>query len=325
MTRKILLIILILIVLSACAGVGETQNDGGQPSAPTKILAETPIAPTKTAFVPAEPTAASTGDPLQGQAGPTNTPTPTRDPLAWRDWPVIPEMTAGAREIFVRGQELGNDPARFSKIGDCETSAAWFLADFDAGPERYSLGAYAELQAVIAHFSGSYERTSLAAKPGATAASLLTPLWADREQCGSTESPLDCELRVHKPAYAFVLVGSNDVPHRDRFEENFRKVIERTIELGVVPVLATKADNLEGDHAINQMVTRVAAEYEIPLWNFWAAVQPLPDHGLLEDAFHLTNGPNFFNDAEAMKMAWPVRNLTGLQTIATVWKAVSSP
>ena len=320
MTRKILLFILILIVLSACAGVGETQNEGGQPSAPTKILAETPIAPTKTAFVPAEPTATNTGDPLQGQAGPTNTPTPTRDPLAWRDWPVIPEMTAGAKTIFARGQKLGNDPARFSKIGDCETSAAWFLADFDAGPERYSLGAYAELQAVIAHFSGSYERTSLAAKPGATAASLLTPLWADREQCGSTESPLDCELRVHKPAYAFVLVGSNDVPHRDRFEENFRKVIERTIELGVVPVLATKADNLEGDDSINETIARLAVEYDLPMWNFWLAVQPLPDRGLQPDGAHLTWASNRFDDPEKMQNAWPVRNLTALQTLDALWK-----
>ncbi len=314
------------MVLSACAGIGETLTEGGQPTAHTKMpaeLAETLIAPTKTAFVPAEPTAMVTGespaDPAMGDR-PVAT-TPARDPLAWRDWPVIPEMTAGAKTIFARGQELGNDPARFSKIGDCETSAAWFLADFDAGPERYSLGEYDELQAVIEHFRGSYERVSLAAKPGATAASLLTPLWADREQCGSTESPLDCELRVHKPAYAFVLVGSNDVPHRDRFEENFRKVIERTIELGVVPVLATKADNLEGDDSINETIARLAVEYDLPLWNFWLAVQPLPDHGLQPDDAHLTWASNRFDDPEKMQNAWPVRNLTALQTLDALWRS----
>jgi hypothetical protein len=310
MTRKITVFFLILIVLSACAGFGETPvatQEGDQPIAPTATALPTGTeeSPVGTGETPSAPTSAA----------------PSRDPLAWRDWPVIPEMTAGARKIFARGQELGNDPARFSKIGDCETSAAWFLADFDAGPERYSLGEYGELQEVIAHFQGSYGRTSLAAKPGATAASLLTPLWADRDQCGSTESPLDCELRIHRPAYAFVLVGSNDVPHRDRFEENFRKVIERTIELGVVPVLATKADNLEGDDSINATIVRLAVEYDLPLWNFWLAVQPLPDRGLQPDGAHLTWASNRFDDPEKMQNAWPVRNLTALQTLDALWRS----
>lgn len=250
----------------------------------------------------------------------TATPPDVRDPLQWKSWPVIPGWTAGARDIFTRGLALGNDSTRFSKIGDCETSAAWFLADFDGGPERYSLGEYAALSSVIEHFKGSFGRTSLAARPGATAASLLTPLWADPKQCNPSETPLDCELRLNKPAFTFLLVGSNDVPHRERFEENLRKVIERTIELGVVPVLATKADNLEGDDSLNATMARLAVEYDLPLWNFWAAVQPLPDHGLQPDAVHLTWASNRFDQVDNMRRAWPVRNLTALQTLAALWR-----
>jgi hypothetical protein len=93
------------------------------------------------------------------------------------------------------------------------------------------------------------------------------------------------------------------------------------ISQNVVPILATKADNLEGDNSINQMVARIAYEYDIPLWNFWAAAHPLPDHGLTEDGFHLTNGPSQLT-GDGLKVAWNVRNLTALQALDKVWKAV---
>jgi hypothetical protein len=97
-----------------------------------------------------------------------------------------------------------------------------------------------------------------------------------------------------------------------------RRVIERLLEKGVVPIIATKADNLEGDHGINATIAQIAYDYEIPLWNFWAAVQPLPNHGLSSDNFHLTFARSFFDDPARMKSAWPWRNLTALQTLDVV-------
>ena len=72
-------------------------------------------------------------------------------------------------------------------------------------------------------------------------------------------------------------------------------MIETCIEYGVVPILSTKADNLEGDGSINATIVRLAEEYEVPLWNFWAAIQDLPRHGLQEDGAHLTWNPNDFS------------------------------
>jgi hypothetical protein len=97
-----------------------------------------------------------------------------------------------------------------------------------------------------------------------------------------------------------------------------RKIIEYTIEQGVLPVLGTKADNIEGDHSINATMARLAAEYQIPLWNYWRAVQDLPGHGLQEDGSHLTYGPPRFDDPAAMKKAWTVRNLNALQVLRIV-------
>ena len=71
---------------------------------------------------------------------------------------------------------------------------------------------------------------------------------------------------------------------------------EACIENGVVPILATKADNLEGDGTINATIVKVAQDYDVPLWNFWAALQDLPKQGLQDDGAHLTFYPNDFSD-----------------------------
>jgi hypothetical protein len=246
--------------------------------------------------------------------------TPTPGPDDWKDSPVIPEISNRSREIFQQGLKLGNNPSHFSKIGDSETFTSWFLMPFDRNPANYRLGDYTYLQDVIDHFSGSYARRSVAARQGFNASSVFAPLWADPEVCEAGETPLACEFRIHQPAYVFVLLGTNDVHHLDTFEEQMRLIIEFSIEAGVLPILGTKADNLEGDGSVNRTLHALALEYEIPLWNFWAAVQDLPQAGLDSDQAHLTFGYNHFDDPLAMQNAWPVRNLTALQVLDAVWQ-----
>jgi hypothetical protein len=293
------------------------------------------------------PTQASTGGPTftlpapTAVPGKTNTPTPelpevetstpapslipspTFDPAAWISLPIVPQLDERVKAIYQRGQELGNDPHAFSKIGDCGSTPAWFLGDFDRGEKYYSLGEYQDLNDVIQAFQGSYARTSLAAKSGFNASSIFAPIWADRAQCLPNESPLACEYRLQKPAYAFIMLGSNDVWHQEDFEPQLRKIIEFSIENGVIPILSTKADNLEEDHTINATIARLAMEYGVPLWNYWQAVQPLQDAGLQEDKVHITWGPNRFDDPLVMKKGWPVRNLTALQVLDAVWRFAS--
>ena len=85
-----------------------------------------------------------------------------------------------------------------------------------------------------------------------------------------------------------------------------------------MPIIATKADNLEGDHSINATIAQIAYDYDILLWNFRAAVQPMLNHGLWSDGFHLTFARNFFDDPDRMESAWPWHNLTALQTLDVV-------
>ena len=257
----------------------------------------------------------------------TVTPTPDLrlDPEDWQEWPIIPTVSANAKAIFETGLENGTDPAHFSKAGDCQNITTYFLSIFD-DPDQYTLGPdYDYLQEAIDHFAGSFSRESIATAGGMNVASVLSHYWANKDLCESGESPLACELRLNNPSIVLISMeetwGSNNKV--ENYEKYMRVIIETVIDSGAVPILATKADNLEGDHLINQAIARLAYEYDIPLWNFWAAVQPLPGHGLLEDGFHLTHGLNDFSEARNLKQAWPIRNLTALQVIDAVWRQLN--
>jgi hypothetical protein len=257
----------------------------------------------------------------------TETPGPTATPLpaSWQDYPVIPNISQRAIEIYQLGIAQGNDPHSFSKIGDCQNITTYFLAPLE-DPRFYSLGdEYAYLQDTIDYFYGSYSRESLAVAGGLNVARVLSPLHADLELCEPNESPLACEVRVNNPSIALVSLEENwGSRTAEEYETYLRKVIEYLIDENVLPILATKADNLEGDNSINQVIVQVAADYEIPLWNFWRSVQPLPNHGLQEDGFHLTKAGPYFDDPSHMLSSWPWRNLTALQTLDAVLKAVDA-
>lgn len=240
----------------------------------------------------------------------------------WKDLPAVPAVSATARAIYQRGLELGNDPNAFSKVGDCQNVTAYFLTPFDQ-PGQYNLGDFSALQATIDHFKGSWARESAAVNPGFNVASVLSPMWADPKLCQKGETPLQCEYRLHRPSIVIISLETwwSARPAAE-YEAYLRQVVQFWVDNGVVPILGTKADNLEGDHSINAKIAQVGLEFDVPVWNFWAAVQPLPNHGLSDDGFHLVYARPFFNDAAILQNSWPVRNLTALQAIDAVWRGV---
>lgn len=289
-------------------------------TAPSSTDQQPSLTPTPTPLQPV----ARTSTPQPPTLTPTPTPTPTLAPDAWRDFPVVPTVSERARQIYQHGLALGNNPHAFSVVGDCEGTPSRFLGVFDYSTRWYRLGEYAYLQEAIDHFAGSFGRVSRAANSGFTAAAVLSPAWAHPDFCRSGESPLACELRIHRPSIALVMVGTMDFRHPEAFEGYLRRIVDTLIENGVVPILYTKANNREGDWSINAATARVAYEQDLPLWNLWRAVQGLPNQGLREDRMHLTWGPNFFDSPEAMKNGWPWRNLTALQALDAVWRGVSA-
>lgn len=315
MKQKTLLFLLMMTLLTAC----------------TTAQVSTPIVsvrPTDTSLQP-QPTIASvesiTDSPTAIPATETATSKPPLEKDAWMQMPAVPIGVSDAmRVLYQRGLEMGNDPRHFSVIGDCQNVSSYFLSAFD-NPDDYSLGPkYEYLQPTIDYYQGSFSHVSVAVKGGFNAAAVISPLRSDPKTCNPNESPLDCELRLWKPSIVIVSMETwwSQKPAAE-YEKYMRKVLDRIIEKGAVPIIATKADNLEGDNSINETVAKLAYEYDIPLWNFWAAAHPLPEHGLSPDHFHLTFARNFFDDPARMESAWPWRNLTALQTLDVVHKALT--
>ena len=243
----------------------------------------------------------------------------------WSELPVLPELSANALAILREGIAVGNNPQAFSKVGDCDTSTDWYLNDFDKDTRYYDLGDYAsELQPVLDFYKGSFEHHSLAAKPGFSAASVLSTYWTDITQCEPGELPLTCEYRIQNPLFVLVSMGTNDGYNPPAFKENLRAIIEQTLAEKRLPILMTKADNVEGNFSINQDIADLALEYDLPLWNFWAAIQHLPNQGLVEDGIHLTFYQNTFSNPYAFNYAWTYRNLTALQVLDRVMLATKA-
>jgi formylglycine-generating enzyme required for sulfatase activity len=254
-------------------------------------------------------------------------------PDFWMDLPVIPDgISNNVREIYQRGIMMGNDPHAFSKVGDCHSTNPYFLADYDLGPSVYDLGEYVDLQVTIDYFGGSFGRTSLSAKQGLSTAGVLASLWSDWKQCASNETPLDCEYRLHHPSFAIISLGTNEAYDvkldKTPFEGRLRRIIEHSIDQGVVPILSTKADNEEGDHYINYVTAKLALEYELPLWNFWKAVQPISQNGM-RNADHLTFAPTKsftdFSDPEYLDYGMQMRNLTALLVMDMIRREIDQP
>lgn len=296
--------------------------------------------PTSTASLTTEPTehasgwmatsvAASVEATVRSEREPAVTPTPVEDEEDslvgdgdWMNLPVLPEFSARARSIYRDGIERGNNPQAFSRIGDGEVATHWFLSGFVRDAGSYTLGPFPELQATIEFFASSIARDGQAARAGFNTTRILDPAFADRFVCERGESPLECELRINRPSIAILSLGTNQVWAPEIFTADLRIIIEKLIDAGVLPILSTKGDNLEGDHRINQRIADLAFEYQLPLWNFWRAIQPLPGHGLQPDGEHLTWAPNDFSDAEALSHAWPVRNLSALQLLQSVMEGM---
>ena len=233
----------------------------------------------------------------------------------WQDLPVIPEFSENARNILKAGMLAGHDPHAFSKVGDCDTSTSWFLSDYDRDQVYYDLGDYTSLQPVIDFFKGSFARLSYAAKPGFSAASTLSSFFLNYTYCNYDELPLTCEYRLHDPIAVLISLGTNDGYNPPVFKDNMRAIIEITLAQNRLPILMLKADNIEKDYSINQDIADLAAEYDIPVWNFWAAIQHLDNHGLQDDGIHLTYYSNYFSHPKTWETAFAYRNLTTLQVL----------
>ncbi len=235
-------------------------------------------------------------------------------PLAkqWQIWPVIPKLTDNAKRIFLKGvKEFGTNPHFFSKIGDCQSNPNVFMGVYDMGYEGVLADEDRYLQEAIDYFQGAFATESMAVHDGMSVASVLTTAWADPKICEKGENSLECELRVHNPSIMFINLGTNWIASLEMsiYYDYLSEIVEYLILHGVLPILSSKADNVEGGNRINEVTAQVARDYDIPFFNFWKSAQGLKNHGLsVENPIYLSVS------------AWNWRNYQALQLLHATGK-----
>jgi len=193
-----------------------------------------------------------------------------------------------------------------------------------------SIGGRDHLAQTVAFFSGGdaagttpWERESVAAVSGRTAA------WS----MDGSPSPIETEMSAISPRYALVHYGTNDMgmgttyaSAMPGFYEAYSGLVNQLMNLGVVPVLATishRRDRLSADHWVptyNNVIRGVAQREQVPLVDWWLALDELPGKGLAGDGLHVEPHPDgacLFTD-DGLTHGYNVRNLLSVEAFDRV-------
>lgn len=237
-----------------------------------------------------------------------------------------PETRQHIDEIYVRGQEIGRNPNAFSKLGDSTIMSPGLLVQFDQ--EAYNLGDFAYLQVIIDQYTGSFERYGAATHVGLHSWTVFDPMIADNSWCLGNENVLACELRLHNPSIIFIRLGSNDAGIPESFDQHTREVVQYAIDNGVIPIIGTKADRFEGEDNINNQILRqIAADYNVPLWDFDLLAATLPGRGLdPEDNVHINKATvtSDYTQPAAFQSGQAMQDLSAILMLHSIWEEINN-
>ncbi|HEY3290793.1 MAG TPA: SGNH/GDSL hydrolase family protein [Anaerolineae bacterium] len=209
--------------------------------------------------------------PVVTQPAPLATDTPT--------W--IPVLSSYARQLLSRSYAAGHDPHLFTIAGDSNSNPIRYLNRVVSG--EFDLGKHPELAKAASYFGVSFKHFSMATGGGFRAADM-----ADRTRvagidlCHSDEGLYACELRTSNASIVFIQLGTGDKFTWREYENNYRAMLDYAIANNVLPVLVTKADDIESIQGgasygyINGVIRKLAVEYQLPLVDLYAATRDLP-------------------------------------------------
>ena len=273
--------------------------------------------------------------------------------------PVVPQIDTAIktrlRAVYLKGHANGNYPDVFSKIGDSITATYSFLA-VTMGCDEYNLATHTDLQPVIDYFrarefppdstdvwcgvSNSFSRVSRCAESGWSAGSALETLTDIPSGCAAPyNTPLRCELRITRPSIALIMFGTNDLQWDDTetYRDHLSRIVQECLDAGVIPALSTIPPRLDSQALgalvgqFNEVVIAVAHENQIPIWNYWLALQgsEMVNHGISDDGIH----PNLYGNcapeclsgdfsSEGLRYGFNKRNFTALQVLDKIRRVV---
>jgi hypothetical protein len=291
----------------------------------------------------------------------------------WRTAPAVPHLDAGTAKRLLatlrRARAMGNRAEVFAKVGDSLSASPAFMQAL--GCPRWRRSGHPELDPDVDRFRAtalpggssdcgpvnSFSRNSSAARP------LMPSPWANYPggsldpKCQADETPLRCEVRLIRPAYAVILMGTNDASVAIQYgvdvREGFIAAISETVTtaraLGVVPVLTTippRTDSAVAEsvtEGLNEVLSSLATVRHAPLINLWRAVDSLPNQGVSGDGIHLSllGGPGCTgicdpNSCEpacqpadfsqrGLKYGYNMRNLITMKTLSRLSRIAHKP
>jgi hypothetical protein len=188
-------------------------------------------------------------------------------------------ITPRARQLFAQGAKAGRDPRMFTIAGDSNSAWPRHLGRLTANTlDKTPFIGYGY---VLQRYDPSFARQSVAVGGGYRAADMFLPEYA-HPACAQREPMFPCELRQSRASVVFIQLGTGDKFAWREFETNLKRMLDHAIQNNVVPVLMTKADDLEsiqggaGLNHINDVIRRQAEAYQVPLIDWYAASRSQP-------------------------------------------------
>jgi hypothetical protein len=226
---------------------------------------------------------------------------PPAPPARALQLPGVPVVSKAIQQRYLDAVRAGRAPDMVTVLGDCNSEHPVYFGRLDGG--GFDLTPYPDLRRVALAFTPSFRRVSLATSGSFNVTMALDPTWADPKQCERNEGPLDCELRLSNASLLIISLGTGDTFTWRDFERHYAAIIERALASQVVPLLMTKADELEARQGgapadyINTIIRQLGARYSVPVIDLALAARQLPDGGLVIerndklqqiDPFHLS-------------------------------------
>jgi hypothetical protein len=235
--------------------------------------------------------------------------------------PMTQDVVEPLRALLARS---GARKDAFVKIGDSNTVNSSFMRCFAGGDVR--LGSHEELSDTVSFFKAhdvdgvktSFDRVTEAATIG----------WLARDVMNGTPSALEREIAATRPAFAVIMLGTNDnrAGGVEPFAASLGAVVDKTLALGVVPLLSTippRTDNRAAAARVpelNAVIREIATARGVPLMDLYQALEDLPGKGLAQDGIHLqmaySNAPHgCWLTASGLQKGMNTRNLLTLQAL----------
>jgi hypothetical protein len=193
----------------------------------------------------------------------------------------IPVLSPTARALLRRSIAAGHDPHFFTIAGDSNSNPIRYLARVISG--AFDLTKYPDLKPVIGYYAPSFTHVSISIGGGFRAAEMFdTSHIAGFDACHNDEGMFACELRTSNASIVFIQLGTGDKFAWREFEHNYRAMLDHAAAHNVLPILVTKADDIESLQGgasygyINGIIRALAAEYQLPLLDMYAATRNLP-------------------------------------------------